>query len=54
MRNDRSAGKPPQRTQLKLTDEETFALLNLLIDTIEGDRDPLSPRIRMLRSIRLQ
>ena len=37
--------------QLDLTDEETFALLNLLVDTIEADRNPMSPRIRLLREI---
>ena len=37
--------------QLELTDEETFALLNLLVDTIEADRYPMSPRIRLLREI---
>ena len=37
--------------QLELTDEETFALLNLLIDTIEADRYPMSPRVRLLREI---
>jgi hypothetical protein len=37
--------------QLDLTDEETFALLNLLVDTIENDRYPSSPRIRLLRQI---
>ena len=36
---------------LDLTDEETFALLNLLIDAIEADRYPMSPRIRLLREI---
>ena len=36
---------------LDLTDEETFALLNLLVDTIEADRYPMSPRIRLLREI---
>jgi hypothetical protein len=36
---------------LELTDEETFALLNLLVDTIEADRYPMSPRIRLLRGI---
>jgi hypothetical protein len=36
---------------LDLTDEETFALLNLLIDAIEADRYPMSPRIRLLRQI---
>jgi hypothetical protein len=34
---------------LDLTDEETFALLNLLTEAIEADRYPLSPRIRHLR-----
>ena len=37
--------------KLDLTDKETFALLNLLVDTIEGDRYPMSPRIRLLRQI---
>jgi hypothetical protein len=37
--------------QLDLTDDETSALLNLLVDTIEADRYPLSPRIRLLRAI---
>jgi hypothetical protein len=37
--------------RLDLTDEETFALLNLLVETIEGDRYPMSPRIRLLRAI---
>ena len=37
--------------QLDLDDEETFALLNLLVDTIEADRYPMSPRIRLLREI---
>ena len=37
--------------RLDLTDEETFALLNLLVDTIEADRYPMSPRIRLLRAI---
>jgi hypothetical protein len=37
--------------QLELTDEETFALVNLLVDTIEADRYPMSPRIRLLREI---
>ena len=36
---------------LDLTDEEAFALLNLLVETIEADRYPLSPRIRLLRTI---
>jgi hypothetical protein len=36
---------------LDLSDEETRALLNLLIDTIEADHYPNSPRIRLLREI---
>jgi hypothetical protein len=36
---------------LDLSDEETRALLNLLIDTIEADRYPRSPRIRLLQAI---
>jgi hypothetical protein len=35
--------------RLDLSDEETFALLNLLIEVIEADRYPMSPRIRLLR-----
>ena len=38
-------------TQLDLDDEETFALLNLLTETIESDRYPLSPRIQALRRL---
>jgi hypothetical protein len=34
-----------------LTDEETAALVRLLRDTIDGDRYPLSPRIRTLKAI---
>jgi hypothetical protein len=37
--------------QLDLTDEETFALLNLLTEAIEADRYPLSPCIQLLRAI---
>jgi hypothetical protein len=37
--------------QLDLTDAETLALLNLLTETIEADRYPLSPRIQTLRAI---
>ena len=37
--------------QLDLTDEETFALLNLLVDTIEADRYPMSPRVGLLREM---
>ena len=36
---------------LDLSEEETFALLNLLTKTIENDRYPLSPRIQTLRGI---
>jgi hypothetical protein len=35
-----------ERERVNLRDEQTRALLNLLIDTIEADRYPLSPRIR--------
>jgi hypothetical protein len=37
--------------QLDLTDEETLALLNLLTETIEADRYPLSPRVQTFRGI---
>ena len=37
--------------RLDLTDEETLALLNLLVETIEADRYPYSPRIRLLQEI---
>ena len=37
--------------QLELTDEETRALLNLLIETIEADKFPLSARVQTLRGI---
>jgi hypothetical protein len=36
---------------LDLSDEETAALIRELHDIIEGDRYPLSPRIRTLRAI---
>jgi hypothetical protein len=36
---------------LDLTDKESFALLNLLTETIENDRYPLSPRIQTFRGI---
>ena len=36
---------------LDLTDEETRTLLNLLVKTIEADRYPMSPRIRLLQAI---
>jgi len=35
---------------LDLTDAETLALLNVLIETIEADRYPLSPRNRLLQA----
>jgi hypothetical protein len=45
-------GEEPVRVvQLDLTDAEALALLNLLIDTIEADRSPNWPRIRVLRAI---
>jgi hypothetical protein len=37
--------------QLDLRDEETLALLNLLVETIEADKFPLSPRVQILRAI---
>ena len=37
--------------RLDLTDEETFALLNVLIEVIDADRYPMSSRIRLLREI---
>jgi hypothetical protein len=43
--------KSPAKLQFDLTDEETLALLNLLTQTIETDRYPLSPRVRGLRGI---
>jgi hypothetical protein len=36
---------------LGLTNEETRALFDLLIEAIEVDRYPFSPRIRLLRAI---
>jgi len=36
---------------LDLDDEEARALLTLLIDAVESDRYPMSPRIRALRAI---
>ena len=38
--------------QLDLSDDETAALLRELDHIIDGDRFPLSPRIRMLSAIR--
>ena len=37
--------------QLDLEEDEARALLNLLIDTVEGDRYPMSPRVRVLKDI---
>lgn len=37
--------------QLDLDDEEALARLSLLVEVIEADRYPLSPRIRLLRQI---
>ncbi|HEY1431804.1 MAG TPA: hypothetical protein VGF39_09280 [Stellaceae bacterium] len=37
---------------LELSDEQTAALLSELDRIIEGDRYPLSPRIRTLKEIR--
>jgi hypothetical protein len=36
---------------LDLSDDETAALTRLLRDTINDDRYPLSPRIRLLQAI---
>ena len=36
---------------LDLSDEEARALLNVLIEVIENDRYPMSPRIRLLQAI---
>jgi hypothetical protein len=36
---------------LDLSDGEITALTRLLIDTLDGDRFPLSPRIQMLKAI---
>jgi len=37
--------------QLDLEEDEARALLNLLIDAVEGDRYPMSPRVRVLKDI---
>ena len=37
--------------QLDLSDDETRALLNVLVEVIEADKYPLSPRVRLLRGI---
>jgi hypothetical protein len=36
---------------LDLTEDEVSALVNLLTRTIDGDRYPLSPRVRTLKAI---
>ena len=36
---------------LDLGDDEARALLNLLVDAVEGDRYPMSPRVRVLKDI---
>ena len=36
---------------LDLDDDETRALLNVLVDVIEADKYPLSPRVRLLKDI---
>jgi hypothetical protein len=36
---------------LELTDEQTEALIRELSQIIDGDRHPLSPRIRVLKEI---
>ena len=36
---------------LDLGDDEARALLNLLVDALEGDRYPMSPRVRVLKDI---
>ena len=38
--------------QLDLDDEETRALLNLLMETIENDRYSFSPRIQVMKNYR--
>jgi hypothetical protein len=38
-------------THLELTDEQTEALIRELSQIIDGDRYPLSPRIRVLKEI---
>ena len=38
-------------TPINLNDDERAVLVELLIDTIEHDRFPLLPRIRLLRAI---
>ena len=36
---------------LDLGDDEARALLNLLVDAVEGYRYPMSPRVRVLKDI---
>ena len=35
---------------LDLGDDEARSLLNLLVDAVEGDRYPMSPRVRVLKT----
>ena len=44
-------GGYPWYLQPDLTDEETRALLNLLVEAIDNDRYPFSERIRVLREV---
>ena len=37
--------------QFDFSDEDTLALLNLLVDTIEAERYPFSPRVEVLRGV---
>jgi hypothetical protein len=36
---------------LDLDDEQTRALLNVLVEAIEADRYPLSPQVQILRAV---
>jgi hypothetical protein len=47
----RSQPKAEPRMQLDLSDEEARALLNVLVEVVEADRYPNSPRIRLLQEI---
>ena len=46
-----NARLPRAAMQLDLADEETFALLNLLTETIVGDHYPFSHRLQTVRVI---
>jgi hypothetical protein len=46
-----NARLPRVTMQLDLTDEESSALQKLLVNAVEYDRYPLSPRVQMLRGI---